>query len=410
MYLIFLRVLLTAASCAIIVLAKDVLLSRRSSNEVCSSIFATTAALNKAERSFIFRCRPGDDCGGVGDRLAGVMGGAFYAMQTGRTFRVHWPGLESVFKPGVTNWTYSSSDFRIDDFNAPKIVNANGNEIFPLKIGHRSANQEVGVVNDLNSRQIMNSTVWPEIEKYKHVFFHSNRGPNMEMYNALSAKYNWTKVSENEDENYFEAYRCVFAGMFRLTDAFLSSFYKPIGKSPVHFSHIVRSAEDRSFQLMAFHFRVSDGWAESDDKQHIIDDATMTRIVTLAEKHKREGAKMNLFFITNSNCSAHKVIADENIRKTFHAVYSQELTASIHVNYIKNKAGQMDDSSEATVLSMRQTMRDWWIMRLADVLVLQTSGFSKSAALMAPLSQIRYEDGGESLRPVPWIMCGGRFC
>jgi hypothetical protein len=62
------------------------------------------------------------------------------------------------------------------------------------------------------------------------------------------------------------------------------------------------------------------------------------------------------------------------------------------------------------VASTLQAMRDWWIMRLVSVLICPQSGFSKSAALLAPPSQIRYEDEGNAFRANYWTMCGNRFC
>lgn len=385
---------------------------RRLSNEICASVMATAEQLNGAEKTFTFRCRAGDDCGGIGDRLGGVMGGAFFAMLSGRSFRIWWPGWDHVFKPGRSNWTYDGPALGIpyldehgEQYDKVRVTGVEGNQIYPAF----TTRKDVGVVNDLNSRQITNSTLRPVIDQYKHVYFHSNRGPNAQMFLDVSRKYNWAKKSEDVEDNYAEAYRCVFEGLFRPTDEFLRSDYKGINQNTVPFAHIVRIVEDPSFTSMAFHHRVDDSTAESKSDRETINDQDIRLIISLAEKHRVEGKKMNLFFITNSNSSAHKVLRTEAIHKTFHQVYSQDLTATIHVNADRTpRAGEQ--VSQASVLSTLQAMRDWWVMRLADILISPNSGFSKSAALLAPREQIRYEDSGRAQRTNYWVMCGNRFC
>ncbi len=59
-------------------------------NASCSSFLSAAARFNNASKTFISRCRHGDDCGGVGDRLAGVMGAAFFAIASERSFRIQW--------------------------------------------------------------------------------------------------------------------------------------------------------------------------------------------------------------------------------------------------------------------------------------------------------------------------------
>ena len=48
------------------------------------------------ERYIVFQCRHMDDCGGWGDRLAGLAGAAMLAVTTGRKLRIDWPGLDKV--------------------------------------------------------------------------------------------------------------------------------------------------------------------------------------------------------------------------------------------------------------------------------------------------------------------------
>jgi hypothetical protein len=368
--------------------------------------------LNNADRSFIFRCRPGDDGGGVGDRFGGVMGGAFYSLLHGRTFRILWPALEHVFKPGHTNWTFDAVALGIP------YLDADGKEIDQTRIRGNVKNgiypvgddKLVVVVNDINdARQVSNDSLVSVIEQYKNVYFHSNRGPKEEMYKAISAKYKWATTAPDVESNYAAAYRCVFESMFRPSQEFLASGYKSLGRELVPFSHIVRIVEDPKFTTVAFHHRIDDNAAEINSNSDTVSDEAIKRIVEIAERHKVEGKKANLFFITNSIASARKIMQTESIKQAFHAVYTQELTASIHVNLGVNKGGKSLVSAEE-ILSTQQAFRDWWVMFMSDILIGGHSGFSKSAALFAPHEQIRYEDEGNAYRPQYWVMCGNRFC
>jgi hypothetical protein len=263
------------------------------SNNICKAVLSVTEQLNAAKRSFIFRCRPGDDCGGIGDRLGGVMGGAFYALQTGRSFRILWPGLDHVFKPGYSNWTFDAVTLNVPyedasghEMDKTRITDVNGNQV----IEPFTDRKDVLVVNDLNSRQITNATRSAMIDSYQHVFFHSNRGPTRDMYSAIHKKYNWATSFPDTDESYAAVYHCVFEGLFRPTEEFLSSEYASISRATVPFTHIIRVIEDPKYTSMAFHHRVDDSTAAANAANEVIDATHLAKIIELSQKHaQRQG-------------------------------------------------------------------------------------------------------------------------
>lgn len=382
---------------------------RQLSNDLCRSVFNTAQSLNHANQSFIYRCRPGDECGGIGDRLAGVMGGVFYSFLHDRSFRILWPGLDHVFSIGALNWTFDANELHIPYLNSTggeidqtRVRDVWGNQIYDDVTG-----KDVGVVNDLNTRQILNETLIPKIEKYKNVYFHSNRGTNDMLFSAANKHNQWVTVGNNRVNIYAASFLCAFEAMFRPAEVFLKSSYKSLGRERVPFSHILRVVEDEKFTTVAYHHRVDDPIASSNSAEHTIADDVIARIIEIAKKHRVENTQLNLFFITNSIASALKVMRDDTLKAVFHQVYSQELTATIHVNEATMNTHL---SAEAAILSTQQAMRDWWIMRMSDVLIGGMSGFLKSAALLAPAEQIRYEEEGRAYRSNYWVMCGGRFC
>lgn len=151
--------------------------------------------------------------------------------------------------------------------------------------------------------------------------------------------------------------------------------------------------------------------AENDSKSHVIKDNTIQWIIDLANKYKKSNPKktdkINFFFITNSKSSGTKVMSHKGLLETFHVIYSQQLSGEIHVNKHNGIQGMKHGVDDNVIHSLRQAWRDWWAMMLADVLVcLMNSGFCKTAGLMAPIQQIKFETDHQA---APW-WCGNRYC
>ena len=240
---------------------------------LCSAIQDVTSTLNHANQTFIFRCRPGDDCGGVGDRLGGVMGGALFSLMSGRSYRVHWPGLTAIFKEGPTNWTYDVNDLGLSKDDEIQLdvtrVRVVPNGAFYDALSHSgddipescSSNNDnrVAILNDLNAWLINNRTLWLEMKHYKTVFLHSNRGSRHEMFKAIESQYNLPKRHDkNEAADYYDAYRCIFHSMFQPSDEFLQSSYQNINDGLTYvFSEIINILNDPNMFSIAIHYRVN---------------------------------------------------------------------------------------------------------------------------------------------------------
>lgn len=60
----------------------------------------------------VFRCDRGFRCGGLGDRLSGILSGAMLALTTGRRFRIDWPELAAMYAcedDKVWPWAFKTS-------------------------------------------------------------------------------------------------------------------------------------------------------------------------------------------------------------------------------------------------------------------------------------------------------------
>lgn len=391
---------------------------------ICPLITANAQSLNSATSTLIYQCRPGDNCGGVGDRLAGIMAGAYFAMSIGRAFRIDWKGLSDVFEPGTIDWTYKPSDLGIEStHDATQLVSKDTvNEV--MGFGRISALSPkypyIAVLNDMNGRQINNASMLAKIAPYKHLFFHSNRGPDLISYRNLSQALHLPVMPHHDVRLlHYEAYRCIFNAILQPKEAFLNSTYKPISQPAMEFRKVIELAQNPKYPSLAYHYRVPDMYVAKDDPKGIIDNRKLLWIAKHGQQNRHK-PNMNLFFITNSPASAARVLELRELRKRYKAIYIQELTGTTHINMVPSTSDNSTDISSNKPHSQHmkpgtvkqtflQAMQDWYILRSAQMLMCGQSGFCQSAGLVGSANQLKYDFIAESFRIMPHI-CTNREC
>jgi hypothetical protein len=296
------------------------------------------------------------------------------------------------------------------------VRNTKGNEIFTALPGR----QNIGIINDLNTRQITQADRSVVIETYDHVFLHSNRGPSMEMYHNIRHVYKWPVNTANPSVDYLSAYRRVFDNMFQMSAEFLATPYKAVNRNVMPFSELLDILRNNTYTSMAYHHRVPDDVASRDDPAGLISDDLVRQIVEVAESQREGNRPINLFFLTNSASSAQKIWKSSLVQNCFARVFAQELLAPIHVNYITDVTGSgqsesvpaEDNIAQEGILSLQQAMRDWIVMREAGILVCSNSGFCMTAAVLAAPEQRRYGRFAQGLMPVEdyAVFCMDRSC
>ncbi len=141
---------------------------------------------NKVNNSkfVVFQCRTMDDCGGWGDRLAGLAGAAMLAVTTGRKLRIHWPGLEAVVRSNTFyDWTFnrealgiSRADMAWVEYNAVLTSSPVG---FIGRAASDAAQKEDVVFLNIHNHWMYwtNGALLEEVDSGPRViFFHGNRG------------------------------------------------------------------------------------------------------------------------------------------------------------------------------------------------------------------------------------------
>lgn len=214
-----------------------------------------------------------------------------------------------------------------------------------------------------------------------------------------------TSLIEPTREGHYVAYRCLFNDIFQPTESFLNSTYHTIGRTSMPLREVMALMSSNNSKSLAFHYRIDDVHVASDNATATIDEETIQWLVLLSNNHTTNGMRLNLFFITNSPASAHRVLQHPDIQVAYAHIFSQELTGSRHINSADAK-----NSSTSAGITFQEAMQDWWIMRYADILVCGYSGFCMSAGLVAPLTQIKYNEvlrEKEAFRPQ---VCSNRDC
>jgi hypothetical protein len=353
-------------------------------------------------RTFVYQCRPYEDCGGIADRMAGIMSGVFFALLSDRAFKVHWPGFDHVFEPQTVQWSFDEHSY---DIPANELYHNGLVDTYEIGAGRLTlpfpSSSVSAIFDDRNSHEINNPAKWLQLVPFQHIFYHSNRDPMLETYQRVVEKHHWPADDGDAHHGYYVAYRCLFNDVFTPAAAFFNAAYKPLDKDEMPFHDIISVLEDFDHVSLAYHHRIPDHQLATDPEEARIADSEIEWLVNFAEQHYAlSDQKMNLFFVTNSINSARKVAAHPGIRNIYEHVYSQDLTGGVHINYEKSSPGE----------AFRQAMMDWWVMRQAHYLVCGGSGFCNMAAAVADEAQVRIDNNTKKRVELGAVLITTRTC
>ncbi len=214
-----------------------------------------------------------------------------------------------------------------------------------------------------------------------------------------------SSIVEPTDEGHYVAYRCLFNDIFQPTASFLNSSYKAIGYDAMPLQDLTTRMTSNGALSLAFHYRIDDTYLAADSAIATIDEETIQWLVLLSNNHSTNGVRLNLFFISNSPASAHKVLQHRDIQSAYAHIFSQELIGSRHINSADAK-----NSTTTASTTFQQAMQDWWIMKNADILVCGYSGFCMSAGIVASVNQIKYNEVVRKKEEFKPRVCSNRDC
>jgi hypothetical protein len=349
------------------------------------------------DKYIVFQCRLIDDCGGWGDRLAGLSGAVLLALRTQRKFRIEWFGLPAAFPLHFVNWTYSADGLAISHADRQFIDGTIIRGKSHIKVMHRPESplpnaRDVAILNTMDDDHYWNDISEKRyvLDEYRVVFFHGNRGASLEALEAVERAHGTFSMvyddgaSSSSASTAIGCYRCIWWTLLGPWTEFLN-----VELNMTPFASL-SSLNDVLDQLRAprtcsigYALRINDRVPDA----HLPTDVAGC-LRTLLTAHCAPEQRKVLLFTSNS------INVNREAYDTFHrggefdqVFTSREDEPERHINpkdfsvdFMQADAARM--VLRATVLAIA----DWMLMASVDILVVRTdrsflSGFSSSAAL-----------------------------
>jgi hypothetical protein len=387
----------------------------------------------------VWRCRPVDNCGGFGDRLAGIFGALGLAMRLGRQFivsetfisvlsdspptQIEWPEFRCVFdQTAFLVCANNSLALQVGDEDLHVIPitpsdQALLNQPVTDSSGHSSRGvvqmtkfgDDVAVINLLNRwcGKVCSQHLARRVANREWLFVHSNRAVAADSFAAL--------VEElHVPENQLDFNKCAFRSLFRYSKEFeASAFHNLFGNNgKQHMGDILELLGKA--QTIGLHWRVSDHLISSQNATELVG----RRVLRSINKEGKNHQHAYLVVATNCKHCGSFLANSKDLRRRFKHIFVQELQGQVHIDShdqeptgssaAKKKQAQTADRCS----TVRQAMRDWALLSMCNTLLCEHSGFCNSAAMVSPKSPFQR---GVLLdfdrRPVTrGGICAHRFC
>jgi hypothetical protein len=356
-------------------------------DEKCGNLSRALDMLEKSDenRYVVFQCRAIDDCGGWGDRLAGLSSATYLALITKRKLKINWPGLARVARPNLVNWTYSQDELNISAEDREFLNRTAVRAKRPRKIVQRTGRQvDVGIIAAVNDEEFWNDVLSGKynFDSYRIIFFHSNRGGGRQVLDLLEREHGvlghlFSNGQLQSRQSTKGLYYCIWRTLLIPSRELLNMKLNVTNSSLLTFGGLLSKVSDPagcSFGLV-HRFR--------DSEMNPPLPKNMTNCFSKMPKDTcRPGAKRILVFISNSvpaNIEASQRFAD-NFDEIFTSV---EDVAERHIDP-KDFARKHPLDEVASIINRATDLAaaDWYTMTAVGTLLLRGgSGFSSSAAL-----------------------------
>jgi hypothetical protein len=355
-------------------------------------------------RALVYRCRPFDDCGGLGDRFAGILGAAMLSLSLGRSLKIDWPDLQHAFMDKENIWSYDEKWLnvsRVHEYKSPPSS--------PHKSSFTDLSADVGLLSMLNTFRFLDNPSQQSWAPSKRVlFFHSNRACSQSQYQAWKSQQG---VLANQKAPLLEVYRCIFDTLFAIKPSF-SDQIVPLISDPrkLTLGHHLSLARSENMFTIAIQVRISDEDIRGSAKREI--ELSWVNCVNACVKLLSQGKATIVYVMSNSKELSRNMLHHIKLAANYSKVFAPLISGEVHTNApeFKNKTDLKTNSK----LAFTNAMRDWILLRNVHVLIYSTwSGFPTSAALFSDSTQKHVDLGTckEITRDRDEnVYCSGRYC
>jgi hypothetical protein len=337
-------------------------------------------------RVVVFRCRDGDDCGGIGDIFDGMTGAAMLAAALGRNLKIDWPYVEYVFDRGEVDWLYKADAFNVSKKDQrileKRVTNTRGRVAFPDP-SFTGLSPDIAVMNMLNTKTF---AYWHEAnfatyQQYRVIYFHGNRGLNPAWFGTSS----WAKDSLPLQR----VYGCIFNSLFVPRVDFMQRVVRLSDSEKWTMEEIARFLKKDNVFSVAVHIRLSTKSELQKSKgqpvkgEHYLKDMKWVSCVNKVLKEASAGRHNVFIAITSSRNATTKIVNHIAKSSLFSNIWGPLKEGEPHI--IRKEFANKQSSP---ILSLQEAFMDWLLLSYADVLLFDhSSRFPLSAAYFAGQDQ-----------------------
>jgi hypothetical protein len=355
-------------------------------------------------RALVYRCRPFDDCGGLGDRFAGILGAALLSLSLGRSLKIDWPDLQHAFLDKENIWSYDEKWLnvsRVPEYKSPS----------PYESSFTDLSADVGVLSMLNTFRFLDNPSQQNWAPSKRIlFFHSNRACSQSQYQAWK---NQQGVLANQKAPLLEVYRCIFNTLFAIKPSF-SDRIVPLISDPTRLTlgNHLRLARSENMFSIAIQVRISDEDIRRSASLKQMNYTPWAYCVNACVNKITQRKSTIVYVFSNSKDLSQNLMDHIKLAANYSKVFAPLILGEVHTNAreFKNKT----DIKTNSKLAFTSAMSDWILMRNANVLIYSpASGFPTSAAVFSDSTQkhVDLDTCKEITRDRDeHLYCTGRYC
>ncbi|KAK9710207.1 hypothetical protein K7432_008598 [Basidiobolus ranarum] len=314
-------------------------------------------------RTISFVCKDDDLCGGLGDRIQGVLSTFYLALLTDSQFKIEWT------KPLL-----------LQEFIVP---NSNGIDWISTRISMDKGKTSVLNYGDTDSSAVIEDSYSMNfLEQWKR----------FEKINVHSNQAFWVRLTKNntwgsEAGKQYQLHQLPASYLYTIAARILLT--TPSNKLLPYINNVTQQWDAREVYKIGLHMRTGGEGVWNDPKRVNIEVAVrcfVAEAVSLYEKYVQEHSTplKPIFFVATDSQSAIQLLHQEFQKLQYDLYFNQGNITHLD----RDSAGKLFQDNV-------RTYSDWFILQQMDALVITRSGFSETVAAMTLKPTRRYISGSE---------------
>jgi len=347
-----------------------------------------------ASPSFVFRCRMEDNCGGLGDQMAGMASAAYIAFRANRSLKADVPGLQTFF----TGFGDPSPPIIPMEYPPVTVDRPHRAQVIPIEGSPGAA-----MVNSLNGG--VDASVLPKLLPYRTVYYHSNRAVGT---NLLPSEYSAIKG----EDALWQINHCILRTLFRPRRALLNHTVDLLGSQPITIREMVDAFQREETVSVGIHVRISDGESRSNETALRGRHAETVGAIEGCVARMTAGRRHAFVYVSTNSLVLGGALLERFAPRAEARVLAPRPSTLRHTNILEWPEELRNASLPGVYRHLKsavvQSLVDIWMLSRTNALLFSVpSGFSMAAALISETPPLIMHLGHCMLHQP---LCMGRFC